>query len=133
MWTGEVVTTMVLGALLTAAFIPWALRKSNIHPLVELRLLKNKDMTVALIAMSLFAIAFFGASLLFPLYFQQVRGEDALHAGLLLAPQGIGAMITMPIAGLLVDKIGPGKIVMTGISIITVGMALFTQIDEENS
>ena len=32
-------------------------------------------MTVAVIAMSLFAIAFFGASLLFPLYFQQVRGE----------------------------------------------------------
>ena len=75
----------------------------------------------------------FGAALLLPLYFQQVRGEDALHAGLLLAPQGIGAMITMPIAGLLVDKIGPGKIVMTGISIITVGMALFTQIDAETS
>ena len=30
-------------------------------------------------------------------------------------------------------EIGPGKIVMTGISIITVGMALFTQIDAETS
>ena len=29
--------------------------------------------------MVLFMIAFFGAMLLFPLYFQQVRGEDALH------------------------------------------------------
>ena len=69
-------------------------------------------MTIAVIAMMLFAIAFFGASLLFPLYFQQVRGEDALGAGLLLAPQGIGAMLTMPIAGVLADKIGPGKIVL---------------------
>jgi EmrB/QacA subfamily drug resistance transporter len=119
----------VIGLALMTAFVPWALRKANIHPLVELRLLKNRNLTVALIAMSLFAIAFFGASLLFPLYFQQVRGEDALGAGLLLAPQGIGAMITMPIAGFLVDKIGPGKIVMTGVAVITFGMGLFTMVD----
>ena len=90
-------------------------------------------MTVAVIAMMLFAIAFFGASLLFPLYFIQVRGEDALGAGLLLAPQGIGAMITMPIAGILADRIGPGKIVLTGITVITVGMAMFTQIGADTS
>ena len=53
--------------------------------------------------------------LLFPLYFLQVRGETTLDAGLLLAPQGLGAMLTMPIAGVLADKIGPGKIVLTGI------------------
>ena len=132
-WTTEVLVTMITGALLTAAFVPWALRRANAHPLVELRLLKNKNMTIALIAMSLFAIAFFGASLLFPLYFQQVRGEDALGAGLLLAPQGVGAMITMPLAGLFADKRGPGKVVMVGITIITIGMAMFTQIDAETS
>lgn len=132
-WTTEVVATMVIGAALIAAFVPWALRKANIHPLLELRLLENKNMTVALIAMSLFAIAFFGASLLFPLYFQQVRGEDAFHAGLLLAPQGVGAMLTMPVAGFLADKIGPGKIVMTGIAVITVGMAMFTQVEADSS
>ena len=115
------------------AFVPWALAKRNIHPLVELRLFANKNMTVAIIAMALFAIAFFGASLLFPLYFIQVRGEDALGAGLLLAPQGVGAMITMPIAGILADKIGPGKIVLVGITVITVGMAMFTQISADTS
>lgn len=39
-------------------------------------------------------------------------GETAFDSGLLMAPQGIGAMLTMPIAGFLVDKIGPGRIVM---------------------
>ena len=52
---------------------------------------------------------------------------------LLLAPQGIGAMITMPIAGILADKIGPGKIVLVGITVITVGMAMFTQIEADTS
>ncbi len=124
----KVLTWTIVGLVLIAAFVPWALRRANVHPLVELRLLKNRNMTVAVIAMMLFAVAFFGASLLFPLYFQQVRGETALRSGLLLAPQGIGAMLTMPVAGMLADKIGPGKIVMTGIAVITVGMGMFTQL-----
>ncbi|KRF00780.1 multidrug transporter [Nocardioides sp. Soil777] len=129
----EVWAPMVLGLALIVAFVPWALNRRNLHPLVELRLFKNRNMTVAVIAMMLFAIAFFGASLLFPLYFIQVRGEDALGAGLLLAPQGIGAMITMPIAGILADRIGPGKIVLSGITVITIGMAMFTQIGADTS
>ena len=129
----EVWAPALLGLVLIVAFVPWALSRRNIHPLVDLRLFKNKDMTVAVLAMMLFAIAFFGASLLFPLYFIQVRGEDALGAGLLLAPQGIGAMITMPIAGILADRIGPGKIVLVGVSVITAGMAMFTQIEVDTS
>jgi EmrB/QacA subfamily drug resistance transporter len=125
----KVLTWAGIGAVLIIAFVPWALRPRNIHPLVELRLLKNINMTVAVVAMMLFAIAFFGASLLFPLYFQEVRGESALRAGLLLAPQGIGAMVTMPVAGFLSDKIGPGKIVLVGIVVITFGMGMFTQIE----
>ncbi|MBE7324542.1 DHA2 family efflux MFS transporter permease subunit [Nocardioides sp. Y6] len=132
-FTTEVVATMALGAVLIAAFVPWALRKANIHPLMDLRLLRNKNLTVALITMSFFAIAFFGASLLFPLYFQRVRGEEALTAGLLLAPQGVGAMLTMPLAGLLADRIGPGKIVMTALAVIAFAMGLFTQIDDTTS
>ena len=127
-WATKVLVPAILGLVLISAFVPWALRTTNVHPLVELRLLKNRNMTVALIAMSLFAIAFFGASLLFPLYFIQVRGESAGFTGWLLAPQGLGAMLTMPLAGVLADKIGPGKIVMAGIATITVGMAMFTQI-----
>ena len=129
----RVLVPMILGIVLIVAFVPWALNRRNIHPLVELRLFSNRNMTVAVLAMMLFAIAFFGASLLFPLYFIQVRGEDALGAGLLLAPQGIGAMLTMPVAGILADRIGPGKIVLTGISVITVGMAMFTQIGADTS
>jgi EmrB/QacA subfamily drug resistance transporter len=132
-WTLQVVAPALVGIVLIIAFVPWALNRRNIHPLVDLRLFKNRTMTVAVLAMSLFAVSFFGASLLFPLYFQSVRGEDALHAGLLLAPQGIGAMITMPIAGVLADRIGPGKIVLVGISVITVGMGMFTQLEADTS
>ena len=133
LWDAEVLVPALLGLALIAAFVPWALRGSNIHPLVQLRLFENRNMTVAVIAMSLFAMAFFGASLLFPLYFQQIRGEDALSAGLILAPQGIGAMLTMPLAGVLADRIGPGKVVLTGMTLVTIGMAMFTQLTDTTS
>lgn len=136
--TGTVFATKVLGPaalglVLIVAFVPWALNPRNLHPLVDLRLFQNRNMTVAIIAMSLFAISFFGAGLLFPQYFQLVRGEEAMDAGLLLAPQGLGAMITMPIAGVLADKIGPGKIVITSILVITAGMAMFATLTDTTS
>ncbi|WP_239460099.1 DHA2 family efflux MFS transporter permease subunit [Nocardioides daejeonensis] len=129
-WAVKVLAPAFIGLALIAAFVPWALNKRNIHPLVELRLFKNRQLTVAVIAMSLFAGAFFGASLLFPMFFQTLHGETALKAGLLLAPQGLGAMITMPIAGVLADKIGPGKVVIPGVLVIVLGLGMFAMLDE---
>ncbi len=100
---------MLVGALLVGAFVWHSFRPE--HPLLDLRLFRNRNLTVAVITMFMFAAAFFGGLLLVPTYFQQIRGESTLHAGLLVAPQGLGAMITMPIAGRLVDKMPIGRIV----------------------
>jgi EmrB/QacA subfamily drug resistance transporter len=131
MFTRTVVLSCVIGLALVIAFVPWALRKKNIHPLIQLRLFSNRYMTVAVITMSLFAVAFFGGSLLFTLYFQQVRGETPLASGWLVAPQGFAAMLTMPIAGFMADKIGPGKVVLAGLVGDTVGMGMLAFIDDQ--
>ena len=98
------------------------------HPLLDLRLFKNRNLTVSIITMFLFVAAFFGGLLLVPTYFQEVRGESTLQAGLLVAPQGIGAMITMPIAGSQVDKRPIGQIVPFGLVFILIGMFGLTQL-----
>ncbi len=127
----RVLIPAIVGAVLLVAFVFHALRTE--HPLIDLRLFVNSSLRYAVLTMSLFAIAFFGAGFLLPNYLQQVRGETAFDTGLLLAPQGIGAMLTMPVAGFLVDKIGPGKIVMFGVTFITVGLAGFTQLHADTS
>ncbi|GAA4687551.1 DHA2 family efflux MFS transporter permease subunit [Nocardioides nanhaiensis] len=127
-WAAKVLATAAVGLVLIVAFVLRTLLAAPEHPLMDLHLFRNRNLTVAVLAMSLFAIAFFGASLLFPQYFLLIRDETTLSAGLLLAPQGIGAMLTMPIAGVLTDKIGPGKIVMAGIGLIVVGMGMFTRV-----
>ncbi|GAB2679757.1 DHA2 family efflux MFS transporter permease subunit [Nocardia goodfellowii] len=127
----KVWVTMLIGALLLVAFVFHALRAK--HPLIDLYLFRNKSLLFSVLTMTLFAAAFFGAGLLLPSYLVSVQGETSLSAGLMLAPQGLGAMLTMPIAGRLVDKIGPGKIVLTGIAVISIGMVFFTQLEADTS
>jgi EmrB/QacA subfamily drug resistance transporter len=119
--------SMLVGVVLMLTFVWHAFRPE--HPLLDLRLYKNRNLTVSSITMFLFAAAFFGGLLLVPTYFQEIRGESTLRAGLLVAPQGIGAMITMPIAGTLVDKFPVGRIVPFGLVLITFGMFGLTQIE----
>jgi EmrB/QacA subfamily drug resistance transporter len=112
--------------LLMLAFVWHSFRPE--HPLLDLRLFHNRNLTLSVITMFMFAAAFFGGLLLVPTYFQQIRGESTLDAGLLVAPQGIGAMVTMPIAGRLVDKMPVGRIAPFGLLGIIIGMFGLTQV-----
>ncbi|GAA2610598.1 MFS transporter [Actinomadura fulvescens] len=127
----EALIPTVIGAVLTVAFVFRALNAEN--PLIDLRLLKRRSVAAASGTMVLFMAAFMGAMLLLPLYFQSVRGETALASGLLLAPQGFGAMITMPIGGKLTDKIGPGRVVLVGMAVVVLSMGGFAALLEADT
>ncbi|MDO9484760.1 MAG: DHA2 family efflux MFS transporter permease subunit [Actinomycetota bacterium] len=120
-----------IGLILIVSFVFYSFKPK--HPLIDLRLFKNRILTISSIALVMFIIAFMGAGLLFPSYFLQVRGETTLAAGLLLAPQGIGAMITMPLSGILADKFPIGRIVPFGLALIAIGMGVFTQVTNDTS
>ncbi|RYJ05631.1 MAG: MFS transporter, partial [Actinomycetales bacterium] len=66
-------------------------------------------------------------------YFLQVRGETTLMAGLLIAPQGLGAMIMMPIAGFMADKIPVGRTVPFFMLLIAAGFVPFTMLEADTS
>ena len=121
----------IVGLLMVAGFVFWSFKPK--HPLLDLRLFKNRNLTVSVITMFLFAAAFFGGLLLVPTYFQQVRGETPLQAGWLMAVQGLGAMCTMPIAGALSDKLPVGRIVPFGLVAIIAGMYALTQLTATTS
>jgi DHA2 family multidrug resistance protein len=113
-----------IGLVLIVGFVFHALYRAD-HPLIDLRLFKNRTVALANTSMFLFAASFFGAGLLFPSYFQQLLGQTPLQSGVHLIPQGLGAMLTMPIAGQFMDKRGPGKIVLVGVTLILAGMSTF--------
>jgi EmrB/QacA subfamily drug resistance transporter len=115
---------MVIGLTLLIAFALHAQYRAE-HPLIDLRLFKNRVVTLANSAMLLFAVGFFGVLLLLPSYLQQLLHETPLQSGLHLIPEGLGAMSTMPFAGTSMDKRGPGKVLLFGITLAAGGLSIF--------
>ena len=111
---------ILVGLLLVALFAGHALRAPR--PLIDVRLFRSRSFSAAAATAFLLGAALFGAMLVIPLYYQVARGYSALDAGLLMAPQGIGAALAMPFTGRLTDRIGGGRVAAVG----TVVMALAT-------
>jgi len=84
----DVYAPMLIGVALLLAFVIYALRRGD-RALVDVRLFAHRAVASASALLFLSGAALYGAMLLMPLYFQEVRGVDALGAGLLLVPQGI--------------------------------------------
>ncbi len=111
------------GLALITAFVVHALFRAE-HPLVDFRLLSNRAVGMANLAMLVFVV---GGSigLLVPSYFQQVMHQTPIQAGVHTIPAGLGAMLTMPLAGTLMDKYGPRRIVLVGLTLVVTGLGTF--------
>ena len=125
------VVGMAVGAALVTAFVVHALRTRD--PLLDMRLFADRVFAASSGAMALFAATMFAVLLLFPLYEQAARGLSALDAGLLMAPQGIAAMVAMPMAGKLTDLRGPRTLVLIGVAATVLGTIAFTQVSADSS
>lgn len=100
------------GAVLAAGYLIYSLRRPG-QSLVDPRLFAIRSFSAAGGVLFFSGLSLYAAMFLLPLYYQEVRGQDALAAGLLLAPQGLGALLSRPL-GPLVDKIGARRIVLAG-------------------
>jgi EmrB/QacA subfamily drug resistance transporter len=114
---------LVLGALLVVGFVLHARRARN--PLIDVRLFLIRPFSASAATTFCLGMGLFGALFLLPLYYQGARGQSALEAGLLMAPQGVGAAIMMPFAGWLTDRFGPGRVVLAGLAAVVAGTLPF--------
>jgi EmrB/QacA subfamily drug resistance transporter len=119
------------GVILIAAWFIHTWRSPN--PLIDLRTFAHTRAGAAAGTFLLFAISVFGSMLLLPLYFQTVRGASALQAGLLVAPGGLGAMLTMPFAGRLTDRYGPTWLPAAGLPFVAIGLIPFVFVGANTS
>ena len=108
------------GAALLVIFIIWERFQSE--PLMPLSLFKNRNFAIANWIAAAISFGMLSMFLPFTIYLQSVRGFSALVAGLTLAPMSLTSMLTAPFAGRLSDRIGGKYILMTGITLFTIGM-----------
>jgi EmrB/QacA subfamily drug resistance transporter len=113
----KVIVPIVAGIALVALFIAHARRAPR--PLLDVNLYRRRTFSAASITTFCLGAALFGAMILLPLYYQQVRGESVLATGLLIAPQGLGAALAMPFSGRLTDRVGGGPLALFGVVLTT--------------
>jgi EmrB/QacA subfamily drug resistance transporter len=88
------------------------------QPLLDLRLFRNGPFRTSIIA-SLFVIfSLFGGVFLLPIYLQNLRGQSAFQAGLILLPQAFASMVSVLVGGRLVDRIGVRAVMIPGLIIL---------------
>jgi EmrB/QacA subfamily drug resistance transporter len=122
---------IAIGVVLVGLFIRHAWFADR--PLIDLKLFRNPGFSAAAAATTLLGGALFATMLILPLYYQVARGESALTAGLLMAPQGVGAAMAMPIAGRLTDRVGGGRVALVGIVVMTLGTLPFAFVGADTS
>lgn len=119
-----VIAPVIAGLVLVAAFALHAVRRGA-AALVDVRLFRHRALTSTSLLMFLGGAALYGAMLLLPLYYQVERGQDALSAGLLLIPQGVGSLLSRGLAGRLIDTIGTRVVGLVGFAVVAEATAPF--------
>lgn len=122
--SARVEVPLVIGVVLVLTFVAWSLRRGA-EALIDLRLLKHLPLASGSFLGVLAGATLYGAMFLLPLYWQQVRGHDALGAALLLIPQGVGTLLSRNLAGRLTDRFGPRWVALAGFLVVTVATIPF--------
>jgi EmrB/QacA subfamily drug resistance transporter len=129
--SGKVIVPCILGVVLIVAFCFHALRVER--PLLDIRMYANRVFAGAAFTNFGLGAALFGAMILVPLYYQEVRGQSVINTGLLTGPQGIGALIAMPLASRLTQRFSGGRVAMAGVSLLCISTVPFTFIGANTS
>jgi DHA2 family multidrug resistance protein len=94
------------------------------HPLIDLRLFKDFNFSMANGVLFIFGFGMFGSTFLLPLYLQLSMGYTAFQAGSLFLPVGILQAVTAPISGYLSDKVNPKVPAAIGITLLAFSLFL---------
>jgi MFS family permease len=120
----DVFAPIAVGSVLLVAFVLWALRRRG-AALVDLEVLRSRPTWAASALMFLSGASLYGAMLLLPLYWQELRGYEALGAGLLLIPQGVGSLLSRPAAARLLDRVSARAVAIVGFVLVGAGTVPF--------
>jgi EmrB/QacA subfamily drug resistance transporter len=97
-------------------------------PVLELRVFRSRDFTLAILTQWAGFGAMFGSFFLVPLFLQQVRGYGSFETGLFTLPQAVASAIFMQISGRAFDRFGVKPPVVLGVSLIVGAMWLMSRL-----
>lgn len=128
-WFAAVWIRWFAGISLTSmiAFVLWELRAK--YPLVDLRVLKDRDFAACTGMIGVVGVVLYSAITLLPLFLQNLMGYSAFASGLALSPRGVGAVIAMILVGRLIGKVDTRVLIGLGFLLMAYSSYRFAEIN----
>lgn len=118
---------LAIGAITGMLFV---FRQCHLEkPFLDVKIMKNKNYTMAVISSMLLYLVMMGGSVLMPLYVQSVLARSAITSALVTLPGSVATALVNPFAGRIYDKLGIKKLAVVGsifLLISNVGMYFVT-------
>jgi EmrB/QacA subfamily drug resistance transporter len=124
--SGKTIGLFALAAALLATFVVVELRSKA--PLIRLSIFRMRSLTSSNLSMLLVASGMFSMFYFASIYVQEILGYKPLKAGFAFLPFTFGIVIGAGAAQALISRIGIRAVTAAGLTIATIGLALFTQI-----
>jgi DHA2 family multidrug resistance protein len=113
-------TFAALAAVSAAFAVGWLLYAAK--PVVDLRVLKDRNFAIGCFAIAVFAVILYGSAVLIPQLAQEHLGYTATLAGLVLSPGAVGIILLIPIVGLVMPHVQTRYILACGFFMMGCGL-----------
>ena len=129
-WTS--VHTLGFGAAAIALLATFFVVEARItNPILPLRILRLRSLTVASVARGLVATGMFTTFFLGALYLQHIKGYSAFNTGLAFLPSTLTlAVLSLGISARLMRSFGPRALLIPGLATITLALLLMANTDQ---
>ncbi len=116
--------------VLIVSFVAFIVREfRHTKPLVNLRVFAHRNFTLGCVLIGLFGAGIYGLVTLLPLFYQEIMGYTAFNAGWAVSPRGFGAIVAMPVIGILTSKIDNRWLISLGFLLFGVSSLWFSMIN----
>ncbi|HET6551194.1 MAG TPA: MFS transporter [Solirubrobacter sp.] len=115
---------IAVGAVLLPIFV--VIERHHHAPMLDLTIFHNRLFSAATAAAFINGLSRFALMFLFVFYFQGVKGDDPIKAGIELAPMAIGMLISSPLAGMWADRRGSRALAAWGMVVSAAALAAMT-------
>jgi DHA2 family multidrug resistance protein len=121
-----IVRLTALSAVTLATMVWWQLSSHNDHPVVNFRVLKNRQLAGSIFLFIALGFGLYGGIFIFPLFTQNLLGFSATQTGLTLMPGGLATAVTAVVCGRLLNGakplVDPRALIYLGIALFVIAM-----------
>jgi DHA2 family multidrug resistance protein len=116
----------ILSAVCILVMVWWELSSRNKHPVVNFRVLKNRELAASIFLFVALGFGLYGGVFIFPLFTQSLLRFTPTETGLALMPGGIATAFTAVICGMLLNgprpKVDPRLLIGIGVALFVASM-----------